>query len=226
MREHFVSSFLERFAKDRDIQENEDLDNGISELVRMNTTFNERWAAENVCSLTPNIEACADALLQLFHEQVLRPLFAQFPDATVTLVQRSIRRDRDMAPRFASLLQAYVTKTEQDRGGRNANYKSMFNAGAAYNLALHATHQFLVKNREKITKHIKEGSENSFLTPHTIAWDKIARQLPKKSTNYAYKERAPRPRRADGVPVPTLVPATGPPRRLRDPRSSSPPPAP
>lgn len=100
-----------------------------------------------------------------------------------------------MSPHFSLCLHYYMVKMDQDRGGRNANYKSMFNSSSANMMAINSMGAFLAENMSKIraiTDDIdaKEPHKKR-LSKEIVDWYDIASQIPLAPEQYPYKLMPP-----------------------------------
>jgi len=143
MMDQFLRSYLSRFLGKVPQTTQENPEEIIGEAVQMHQQFCAGWVREHKRSLAPAIEAAAEALVGLFWEGALRP--AVRADMTWKQMSRVIRRNPRLSPQFGLCLHFYMVKLEQDRGSRNASYKSMFNASSANMLAINAMDKFLRK---------------------------------------------------------------------------------
>ena len=108
-----------------------------------------------------------------------------------------------MSPHFSLCLHYYMVKMDQDRGGRNANYKSMFNSSSANMMAINSMGAFLAENMSKIraiTDDIdaKEPHKKR-LSTEIVDWYDIASQIPLAPEQYPYKLMPPAAPSASGV---------------------------
>jgi hypothetical protein len=84
-----------------------------------------------------------------------------------------------------------MVKMDQDRGGRNANYKSMFNSSSANMMAINSMGAFLAENMSKIRAitdaiDAKEAHTRR-LSKEIVDWYDIASQIPLAPEQYPYK---------------------------------------
>jgi hypothetical protein len=95
-------------------------------------------------------------------------------------MSRVIRRDPRLSPQFGLCLHFYMVKLEQDRGSRNASYKSMFNASSANMLAINAMDKFLRKESgylASLTAGLATPDQRRF-DVRCMDWYLIVSQLP------------------------------------------------
>ena len=105
---------------------------------------------------------------------------------------RIIRRDARLSPQFGLCLHFYMTKLEQDRGGRNANYKSMVNAHSSNLLSLNSLDAFFRSERGRLTTASAAVADPAARLFHvsTIDWYLIVSQLPLPTMQYTGLKRA------------------------------------
>ena len=95
-------------------------------------------------------------------------------------MSRVIRRDPHLSPQFGLCLHFYMVKLDQDRGQRNANYKSMFNASSSNMLAINSMDAFLRKEAgyiASLTRDLATPEQRRF-NVKSMDWYSIVSQLP------------------------------------------------
>ena len=178
MMDQFLRSYLSRFLGKVPQTTQENPEEIIGEAVQMHQQFCAGWVREHKRSLAPAIEAAAEALVGLFWEGALRPVVRA--DMTWKQMSRVIRRDPRLSPQFGLCLHFYMVKLEQDRGSRNASYKSMFNASSANMLAINAMDKFLRKESgylASLTAGLATPDQRRF-DVRCMDWYLIVSQLP------------------------------------------------
>jgi hypothetical protein len=140
MMEQFLRKYLSKFLDGAPQNDKSDIDLLIQEAIQMHQEFSARWVSEHKRCLSPAIEAAAEALVGMFWNGALQP--AVVGDMTWKEMSRVIRRDPKLSPQFGVCLHFYMVKLEQDRGSRNASYKSMYNASASNMLSINSMDAF------------------------------------------------------------------------------------
>ena len=177
MMEQFMRSCLTRFLDKAPQKESKDIDAIVMEAVQMHQQFSMQWVKEHKRCLSPSIESASEALVGMFWQAALRP--AVRPDMTWKHMSRIIRRDPRLSPQFGVCLHFYMVKLEQDRGARNASYKSMSNASSANMLSINAMDAFFrseVGYLSRITSHLATVEQRMF-NPQTVDWYHAVSQL-------------------------------------------------
>ena len=197
MMDQFLRSYLSRFLSKVPQTFNEEPEDIIQEAVQMHQQFCSGWVREHKRSLSPTIESCAEALVGLFWDGALRP--AVRPGMTWKQMSRVIRRDPRLSPQFGLCLHFYMVKLEQDRGSRNASYKSMFNASSANMLAINSMDAFLRKESgylARLTQVLLTPEQRRFHVS-CVDWYLIVSQLPPPKMEWTGLKKsrlaAPRP---------------------------------
>ena len=178
MMEQFLKTYLSRFLSRVPQTSNEEPDDVIREAVQMHQQFCSGWVREHKRSLSPVIESTAEALVGLFWEGALKPAIR--PGMTWKQMSRVILRDPRLSPQFGVCLHFYMVKLEQDRGSRNASYKSMFNASSSNMLAINSMDAFLRKEAgyiASITAGLATAEQRRF-DVRCMDWYSIVSQLP------------------------------------------------
>ena len=163
----------------------------LVELTSTPSQVCERWTAKHIKQLSPKLHAHCEALITLFQGQLQNVLQTEISVAQLAFL---IRRDGRMSPSFALCLHHYMVKMDQDKGVRNANYKSMNNATTANSYAMRALHQFFLDHSAYILSCIAETNDEvgKFLfSPRTIDWMLIVNQLKMQEPKTKRKKAAP-----------------------------------
>ena len=177
MMEQFLRNCLSRFLEKAPQKESRDIDAMVMEAVQMHQQFSMQWVKEHKRCLSPSIEAASEALVGMFWQGALRP--AVRPEMTWKQMSRVIRRDPRLSPHFGVCLHFYMVKLEQDRGGRNASYKSMSNASSSNMLSINAMDAFFRSEAgylSRITASLANPADRTF-SPHTVDWYQVVSQL-------------------------------------------------
>lgn len=192
MMEQFLRGYLSRFlAKNPQVADKDQTpDHIIQEAVQMHHEFCSSWVREHKRGLSPAIEAAAEALVGVFFDGALRP--AVKSGMTRKEVSRMIRRDPHLAPHFGLCLHFYMVKLEQDRGMRNASYKSMVNANSSNMLSINSMDSFMRANMRKlqILSNDLENSEERLFNVKTIDWYGIVLQMGQPKLKYTGLKRS------------------------------------
>lgn len=167
------------------------VDAALREAVHLFNEMTSAWVDSHRHGLSPQIMASAESLVGLFFRTGLR----QFADRGYTWgeVARFLMRDPRFAPHFGLCLHYYMTKMEQDRGGRNASYKAMFNAAAGNLMALNAMNAFLTQNREQLDAVANQSGDEMQRMFHIsfVDWYGVVVQLHPQRKLYAYTRGFP-----------------------------------
>ena len=186
--EVFLQKYLTRFLAQAPMSQ-DDPDRIVQEAVQMHRQFCNGWMVEHQRGLAATIEAAGEALVGLFYDRHLRMLGP--PGMTWKELGRVLRRDPRLSPQFGLCLHFYMVKMEQDRGGRNASYKSMYNAGASNLLSLNSMDRFLASEagyiRSLLGAVTDEGERR--LHPMTVDWFGIMTQLQRPTVRYTGTKR-------------------------------------
>jgi len=178
MMDQFLRTYLSRFLNKVPQTTNEDPEDVIREAVQMHQQFCSGWVREHKRSLSPVLEATAEAMVGLFWDGALK--HAIRPDMTWKEMSRVIRRDPKLSPQFGVCLNFYMVKLEQDRGSRNASYKSMHNANTSNMLSINAMDAFFRKESRHLaalTADLGEHGDRRF-NVKSMDWYSIVSQLP------------------------------------------------
>lgn len=173
----FIDEYIKRFLHDREFTSNVTSAHVVTEAVQMYSDFTAEWGRTHIPTLAPVIESSGEALIELFMESslaVFKPLNLRSSE-----LFRAFRRMPELAPQLGMCLHFFMVKMEQDRGGRNANYKSMFNANTSNLLALHSMAKTFATKAHSLYKKIKQFKDDKGIF-HTclVDWYSIARQMP------------------------------------------------
>jgi hypothetical protein len=186
--EVFLQKYLTRFLAQAPISQ-DDPDRIVQEAVQMHRQFCNGWMVEHQRGLAATIEAAGEALVGLFYDRHLRTLAPS--GMTWKELGRVLRRDPRLSPQFGLCLHFYMVKMEQDRGGRNASYKSMYNAGASNLLSLNSMDRFLASEASYIRSLLAAVSveEARRFHPATVDWFGIMTQLQRPTVRYTGAKR-------------------------------------
>jgi hypothetical protein len=183
--EQFMRKFLSRFMGEASQNDASDVEMMINEAVQMHQEFSDRWVSEHKRCLSPMIEAASEALVGMFWNGALRP--AVVGGMTWKEMSRVIRRDARLSPQFGICLHFYMVKLEQDRGSRNASYKSMYNASSSNMLSINSMDAFFKSEIGYIcglTQNLIHAGTRVF-HPLTMDWHGIVSQLHLPKVRYA-----------------------------------------
>ena len=155
----------------------------IREAIHMHKEFTEEWDVVHKRNLAPFLQAASEAFVGLFcNHPAVRPTIER--GASWGVLARFFRRHATFSPVFSLCLNAYMVKTEQDKGNRNANYKAMVNMNSAYVGAMNTMHTFLTSHTTDITLELDrlfarpDIQQHQLLHPLLIDWHWIASELP------------------------------------------------
>ena len=177
MMEQFLRHYMTRFLSQAPMAQ-DDPETVIREAVQMHQQYCAGWVREHTRGLAPTIEAAGEALIGMFFNTVLQGSAVQ--RLTWKQACRLIRRDPRASPQFGLCLHFYMVKLEQDRGGRNASYKSMFNASSANMLSLNAMDAFLRRELPRLSVMARDAvadSQTLDFHPSTVDWYGVVSQL-------------------------------------------------
>ena len=188
MMEQFLRNYLSRFLTQAPMAQ-DDPETVIREAVQMHQQYCAGWVREHTRGLAPTIEAAAEALIGMFFNTVLRGSVLQ--QLTWKQASRLIRRDERTSPQFGLCLHFYMVKLEQDRGGRNASYKSMFNASSSNMLSINAMDAFLRREAAYLNRIATEalGDSKDFHWA-TVDWYGAVSQLSLPVMRYTGTKRS------------------------------------
>ena len=188
MMEQFLRHYMTRFLAQAPMGQ-DDPETVIREAVQMHRQYCAGWVREHTRGLAPTIEAAGEALIGMFFNTVLQGSGLQ--GFTWKQAARLIRRDPRTGPQFGLCLHFYMVKLEQDRGGRNASYKSMFNASSSNMLSINAMDAFLRKELGHLNRVAQEArAENTDFHWATVDWYGAASQLSLPPMRYTGSKRS------------------------------------
>ena len=148
------------------------------------------------------IQSAAEAFITIFMGSTLQR-YSKSSFWTCKYLARLLWRDPVMSPHFSLCLHYYMVKMDQDRGGRNANYKSMFNSSSANMMAINSMGAFLAENMSKIREKTDEidnkAGHEKRLSKEIVDWYDIASQIPLAPEQYPYKLMPPAASSASAV---------------------------
>lgn len=185
MTSEFLKSYLSRLLRQAPQTGTDYPDNVITEALQMHQQFCSEWVREHKRCLSPAIEASAEALVGMFVNTCLRP--AVRPGMTWKDISRLIRRDPILSPQFGLCLHFYMVKLEQDRGSRNASYKSMYNASSSNMLSINSMDSFMRSHAGHLATLASNGldtADGRMFDLRTIDWYAIMTQLSLPKVGY------------------------------------------
>jgi hypothetical protein len=187
MMEQFLRGYVGRFLAQVSQKPGRDLDpdHVVREAIQMHEKFCDAWVKEHKRGLSPMIESCAEALVGNFCENVLKP--AVSAGWTRKEISRLLRRDPVFSPQFGLCLHFFMVKLDQDRSGRNANYKSMFNSMSSNILAMKTFENFMRSNASRLNRYVSdplEDFDHKGFNEYTMDWYDIVTQLHMPSVHY------------------------------------------
>lgn len=189
--EQFLQKYIGRFlAQVTQKPEEIEPDRIVREALQMHSRFSAGWTKEHKRGLAPTVDSCSEALVSHFCEGPLK--FLVVAGLTRKEIARFLRRDPVLAPQFGLCLNFFMVKLDQDRNGRNANYKSMFNATSSNLLQLKTLEAFLRSNighmqQQYINKMSTENQRR--FEPLTMDWYYIVSQLHVPTVQYTGVKR-------------------------------------
>lgn len=140
--EQFLQKYIGRFLSQVTQKPEEmDPDKIVREALQMHSRFSAGWTKEHKKGLAPTLDSCSEALVGHFVDGPLKILIQK--GLTRKEIARFLRRHEDFSPQFGLCLHFFMVKLEQDKNGRNANYKSMFNATTSQLLQMRTLEGFL-----------------------------------------------------------------------------------
>jgi hypothetical protein len=189
--EQFLQKYIGRFLTQVTQKPDEiNPDNIVREALQMHSRFSAGWTKEHKRGLAPTVDSCSEALVSHFCEGPLK--FLVVAGLTRKEIARFLRRDPVLAPQFGLCLNFFMVKLDQDRNGRNANYKSMFNATSSNLLQLKTLEAFLRSN----LGHMNEMYATRMCTPEqrrfeplTMDWYYVVSQLHVPTVQYTGVKR-------------------------------------
>ena len=191
--EQFLQKYIGRFlAQVSQKQEDMDPDKIVREALQMHSRFSSGWTKEHKKGLAPTLDACSEALVGHFCGGALKHLVDL--GFSRKEIARFLRRDERLAPQFGMCLHFFMVKLDQDKNGRNANYKSMFNSTASQLLQMKALDEFLRANAAYIQENYYEDymqftEEARVFHPSFCDWYYIVSQLHVPTVQYSGVKR-------------------------------------
>jgi len=156
----------------------------------LHSRFSARWTKEHKRGLSPNLDACSEALVSHYCDGPLKLLVSN--GLTRKEIARLLRRDPIISPQFSLCLNFFMVKMDQDRNGRNANYKSMFNATSSNILQMKTLGGFLqsqqgyLQNKLSLMGDLNQRPWN----PLIFDWYYVVSQLHMPSMQYTGVKRS------------------------------------
>lgn len=189
--EQFLQKYIGRFLTQVSQKPDEiNPDNIVREALQMHSRFSAGWSKEHKRGLAPTVDSCSEALVSHFCEGPLK--FLVVAGLTRKEIARFLRRDPVLAPQFGLCLNFFMVKLDQDRNGRNANYKSMFNATSSNLLQLKTLEAFLRSNlghmNEMYATRMRTPEQRRF-EPLTMDWYYVVSQLHVPTVQYTGVKR-------------------------------------
>jgi len=190
--EKFLEKYIGRFLSQVTQRETEiDPDSIVREALQMHSRFSAGWTKEHKRGLAPSVDSCSEALVSNFCDGPLK--FLVLSGLTRKEIARFLRRDPVLSPQFGLCLNFFMVKMDQDRNGRNANYKSMFNATSSNLLQLRTLEGFLRSHQGYMQEHYaaKMASVDARrFEPLTMDWYYVVSQLHVPTVRYTGVKRA------------------------------------
>jgi len=189
----FLQKYIGRFLSQVTQKPDEiDPDRIVQEAMQMHRNFSSGWVKEHKRGLSPNLDACSEALVGHYCDGILKQ--AILAGMTRKQIARLLRRHPEFSAQFGLCLHFFMVKLDQDKNGRNANYKSMFNSTTNQLLQMRKLDEFLRTNVSKITMLIKEwkdlNEQNRHFHVYTMDWYYIISQLHTPTLQYTGVKRA------------------------------------
>lgn len=189
--EQFLQKYIGRFLSQVSQKTDEmEPDKIVAEALQMHNRFSSRWTKEHKRGLSPSLDSSSEALVSNFCDGPLQ--FLVNAGLTRKEIARMLRRDPIISPQFSLCLNFFMVKMDQDRNGRNANYKSMFNANSSNLLQmkslgvfLHSQYSYL----QTIFQSRLDTSPKRMWDPLTIDWYYIVSQLHTPEVTYSGVKR-------------------------------------
>lgn len=187
MMAQFLKGYVGRFLTEISQRPGPELDpdSVVREAIQMHERFCEAWVKEHKRGLSPLVESCAEALVGNFCEGVLRPGINA--GMTRKELSRLLRRHPVFSSQFGLCLHFYMTKLDQDRSGRNANYKSMFNSMQSNILAFKTFDNFMRMHAGDFLRLVRDELatvEQRWFHDYTTDWYGIVTQLHAPTVKY------------------------------------------
>ena len=195
----YMGNFVARYGKKNEMDGSVLPVEVIREVIHMHSQFTHEWDDAYKRRLAPTLQAGAEAFVGMFStHQTLKPL-REVPNKWALLSRYFIRNPAYSAI-FSVCLHSYMVKMEQDRGARNANYKSMTNAASSYLASMNAMSTFLTQNMAQINVDLTRllAPEHHCLHIYFVDWHWIASELPVGHRRFLpYKEDIDNPDRQE-----------------------------
>ena len=175
MLDKFFNGFLQKFLQNHPPSESNKPEHVVAEAVRMYEKMCEKWSVRHVRSVSPKIHAHCEALLNFFRDSI-----PDMDKGVLSIRQWAffVRRDPKLSPQFTVCLHYFMTKMEQDKGTRNANYKSMNHAVTANIYAMQGLKSLFAENQLYIASCVRElAAVTATLDPRIVDWADILSQV-------------------------------------------------
>lgn len=196
-RSHIMGQFLQKYIGrflSQVTQKPEEInpDRIVQEAMQMHRNFSSGWVKEHKRGLSPNLDACSEALVGHFCDGVLRQ--AILAGMTRKEIARLLRRHPDFSAQFGLCLHFFMVKLDQDKNGRNTNYKSMFNSTTNQLLQMKRLDEFLRSNVNEISRCVTAWQRlddiDRIFYEYTVDWYYIVSQLHVPTVQYTGVKRA------------------------------------
>ena len=196
-RSHIMGQFLQKYIGrflSQVTQKPEEInpDRIVQEAMQMHSNFSSGWVKEHKRGLSPNLDACSEALVGHFCDGVLRS--AVLAGMTRKQIARLLRRHPVFSAQFGLCLHFFMVKLDQDKNARNANYKSMFNSTTNQLIQMRKLDEFLRANVKTLSGCVEDWrvlNEHYRLFHHyTVDWYYIVSQLHVPTVQYTGVKRA------------------------------------
>jgi hypothetical protein len=189
--EQFLQKYIGRFLSQVSQQQQDmDPDKIVKEALQMHSRFSAGWTKEHKRGLSPTLDSCSEALVGHYCDGPLK--FLVQGGMSRKEIARFLRRDEVLSPQFALCLNFFMVKMDQDRNGRNANYKSMFNATTSQLLQMKTLEDFLRRNvaymNQKMEREFQTKIARRFASM-TMDWYYIVSQLHPPTVQYTGVKR-------------------------------------
>lgn len=184
-----INSFLRHYIEKRHKEDPTNTKDILNEALRAYEDMSASWRRRFIKQLSPKVHSACEGLLALFSKQY--PYIFQ---AGLTIQQLAflIRRHEKTRTQFATCVSHYIVKLDQDRGTRNASYKSMNNTTMASIHAIQYMGDVLRQNLGVLHDEITRLIQDEF-DPLIMDWSSIVTQLrlpaklPNEPTEYSIK---------------------------------------
>ena len=196
-RSHIMGQFLQKYIGrflSQVTQKPEEInpDRIVQEAMQMHRNFSSGWVKEHKRGLSSNLDACSEALVGHFCDGVLRQ--AILAGMTRKEIARLLRRHPDFSAQFGLCLHFFMVKLDQDKNGRNTNYKSMFNSTTNQLLQMKRLDEFLRSNVNEISRCVTAWQRlddiDRIFYEYTVDWYYIVSQLHVPTVQYTGVKRA------------------------------------